>query len=76
MRALKTEVEIPSILRLPHVRVSVVLFPVLFVVLGVGLTDGIESPVVVLGVGLTDGIESPVVVLGVGLTDEIESPVA
>ena len=36
MRALKTEVEIPSILRLPHVRVSVVLFPVLFVVLGVG----------------------------------------
>ena len=56
MRALKTEVEIPSILRLTHVRVSVVLFPVLFVVLGVGLTDGFESP---WRVGLTDGIEFP-----------------
>ena len=59
MRALKTEVEIPSILRLSHVRVSVVFSPVLFRSLGVGLTDGIESPYELLGVELTDGIESP-----------------
>ena len=44
MRALKTEVEIPSILRLSHVRVSVVFSSVLFRSLRVGLTDGIESP--------------------------------
>ena len=51
--------EFPSILRLSHVRVSVVFSSVLFRSLGVGLTDGIESPYKLLGVGLTDGIESP-----------------
>ena len=59
MRALKTEVEIPSILPLSHVRVSVVFSSVLFRSLRVGLTDGIESPLELLGVGLTDWIESP-----------------
>ena len=58
MRALKTEVEIPSILRLSHMRVSV-FSSVLFRSLRAGLTDGIESPYELLRVGLTDGIESP-----------------
>ena len=44
MRALKTEVEFPSILRISHVRVSVVFSSVRFRSLRVGLTDGIESP--------------------------------